>query len=69
MKYQLRRMVLINAGTNMHVPSGRITAIWPPCERKVLSIRWVPERPWEPPQIVCLKPGKWIGALGIDGVW
>ena len=29
MKYQLRRMVLINAGTNMHVPSGRITAIDP----------------------------------------
>jgi len=29
MKYQLRRMVLVNAGTNMHVPSGRITAIDP----------------------------------------
>jgi hypothetical protein len=29
MKYQLRCMVLINAGTNMHVPSGRITAIDP----------------------------------------
>jgi hypothetical protein len=29
MKYQLRRMVLINAGTNMHVPSGRIAAIDP----------------------------------------
>lgn len=28
-KYQLRRMVLVNAGTNMHVPSGRITAIDP----------------------------------------
>lgn len=28
-KYQLCRMVLINAGTNMHVPSGRITAIDP----------------------------------------
>lgn len=28
-KYQMRRMVLINAGTNMHVPSGRITAIDP----------------------------------------
>ena len=26
MKYQLRRMVLVNAGTNMRVPSGRITA-------------------------------------------
>jgi hypothetical protein len=29
MTYQLRRMVLVNAGTNMHVPSGRITAIDP----------------------------------------
>lgn len=29
MKYQLRRMVLVNVGTNMHVPSGRITAIDP----------------------------------------
>ena len=29
MKYQLRRMVLVNAGTNMRVPSGRITAIDP----------------------------------------
>jgi hypothetical protein len=29
MKYQLRRMVLVNTGTNMHVPSGRITAIDP----------------------------------------
>lgn len=28
-KYQLCRMILINAGTNMHVPSGRITAIDP----------------------------------------
>lgn len=28
-KYQLCRMVLINAGTNMHVPSARITAIDP----------------------------------------
>ncbi len=28
-KYQLCRMVLVNAGTNMHVPSGRITAIDP----------------------------------------
>lgn len=28
-KYQLRRMVLVNAGTNMHVPSARITAIDP----------------------------------------
>lgn len=28
-KYQLCRMVLINAGTNMHVPSGRITAVDP----------------------------------------
>lgn len=28
-KYQLCRMVLINAGTNKHVPSGRITAIDP----------------------------------------
>lgn len=28
-RYQLCRMVLINAGTNMHVPSGRITAIDP----------------------------------------
>lgn len=28
-KYQLCRMVLVNAGTNMHVPSGRITAINP----------------------------------------
>lgn len=27
--YQLRRMVLVNAGTNMHTPSGRITAIDP----------------------------------------
>lgn len=29
MKHQLRRMVLVNAGTNMHVPSGRITAVDP----------------------------------------
>jgi hypothetical protein len=29
MKYQLRRMLLINAGTNMDVPSGRITEIDP----------------------------------------
>lgn len=29
MKYQLRRMVLVNAGTNMRVPSSRITAIDP----------------------------------------
>lgn len=29
MKYQLRCMVLINAGTNKHVPSGRISAIDP----------------------------------------
>jgi len=29
MKYQLRRMVLVNVGTNMRVPSGRITAIDP----------------------------------------
>ncbi|MDZ4074513.1 MAG: ATP-binding protein [Hylemonella sp.] len=29
LKYQLCRMVLINAGTNLHVPSGRITAIDP----------------------------------------
>jgi hypothetical protein len=28
-KYQMRRMLLINAGTNMRVPSGRITAIDP----------------------------------------
>lgn len=28
-KYQLCRMVLVNAGTNMHVPSNRITAIDP----------------------------------------
>lgn len=28
-KYQLRRMVLVNAGTNLHVPSGRIAAIDP----------------------------------------
>lgn len=28
-KYQLYRMVLVNAGTNKHVPSGRITAIDP----------------------------------------
>lgn len=28
-KYQLRRMVLVNAGTNQHAPSGRITAIDP----------------------------------------
>ena len=27
--YQLHRMVLINAGSNMHVPSGRITAVDP----------------------------------------
>ena len=40
--------------------------IWPLGGKKVLSIRWVPERPWEPPQIVCLKPGDWIGALGIE---
>lgn len=29
LQYQLCRMVLINAGTNLHVPSGRITAIDP----------------------------------------
>lgn len=29
LKYQLCQMVLINAGTNLHVPSGRITAIDP----------------------------------------
>jgi hypothetical protein len=29
LRYQLRSMVLVNAGTNMHVPSGRITAINP----------------------------------------
>lgn len=29
MTYQLRQMVLINAGTNVHVPSGRITAVDP----------------------------------------
>lgn len=29
MTYQLRGMMLVNAGTNMHVPSGRITAIDP----------------------------------------
>lgn len=28
-KFQLCRMILINAGTNLHVPSGRITAIDP----------------------------------------
>lgn len=28
-KYQLRRMVLVNAGTNKHVPSNRITEIDP----------------------------------------
>lgn len=28
-RYQLCRMILINVGTNMHVPSGRITAIDP----------------------------------------
>lgn len=28
-KYQLCRMILVNAGTNMHTPSGRITAIDP----------------------------------------
>lgn len=28
-RYQLCRMVLINAGTNQHVPSGRITAVDP----------------------------------------
>lgn len=29
LQYQLCRMVLVNAGTNLHVPSGRITAIDP----------------------------------------
>jgi hypothetical protein len=29
MTFQLRRMLLVNAGTNKHVPSGRITELDP----------------------------------------
>ena len=38
--------------------------IWPESEKKVLSISWLPSKPWEPPQIRGFENGDWLRALG-----
>lgn len=35
-----------------------------PSYRKVLSVWWIPERPWEPPGLSKAKDDGWLEALG-----
>lgn len=39
--------------------------IWEPDRGKVLCVSWHPERPWQPPHISSLKPGRWMDDLHI----
>lgn len=40
--------------------------VWPAgTYRKLLSVRWMPDRPWDPPHLVTkAKDDGWLGALG-----
>ncbi len=37
--------------------------IWPTKGQKVLSVRWMPSKPWLSPQIVSFRPGEWLTSL------
>jgi hypothetical protein len=39
--------------------------VWEHNQGKVLCVSWHPERPWQPPHISSLKPGRWIDDLHI----
>lgn len=56
----------------LHGPADAVLSmvldVWGPPGGKVLSVSWMPDRPWAPPCVVCCKRGPWQELLGGDAM-
>lgn len=60
-------LTIVVAWNALLAPNDRnascLVDVWPTTRPKVLSIRWEPERPWQPPRVIRHVQGEWSRTL------